>query len=223
MTRAPAIGAGLVALGVSTAIARSRTVHGTEHDVFRSVNDLPGALLVPAFALMQAGSYASVFVTSGVLAVADRRRTAAAATLAGTAAWVGCKVVKKAVGRGRPPAHLRGVTTRGPAESGLGFPSGHSAVAFTLASLVSAELPTGMRPLVWTWAGIVAGSRVYVGAHLPLDIVGGAGLGLAIGTTTRAVLDAVAGEDGAGGEGAGDRAGVDPGGPGPQLVASAAR
>ncbi|MGI9577162.1 MAG: phosphatase PAP2 family protein, partial [Microthrixaceae bacterium] len=37
------------------------------------------------------------------------------------------------------------------------------------------------RLLVWAMAGIVGLSRIQVSAHLPLDVVGGAGLGVAMG------------------------------------------
>ena len=39
-------------------------------------------------------------------------------------------------------------------------------------------------------AGIVGVLRVYVGAHLPLDIVGGVGLGVACGGVARLLLGA---------------------------------
>jgi undecaprenyl-diphosphatase len=80
------------------------------------------------------------------------------------------------------------VTTRGPAETGLGFPSGHSAVAFTLASVVAPELPVPLRPAVFGWAAVVGWSRLYVGAHLPLDVLGGAAIGVSIGTAARLVV-----------------------------------
>jgi membrane-associated phospholipid phosphatase len=38
---------------------------------------------------------------------------------------------------------------------------------------------------------LVALARMYVGAHLPLDVLGGAGLGLAVGGVTRLLLPPV--------------------------------
>jgi undecaprenyl-diphosphatase len=181
--------AGLGVLAVTTAIARSREVHPAERGVFHTVNDLPRALLPPTYALMQAGSFPAVFVVAEGFRRWGRPRRAALIATAGTGAWLGCKGVKSWVGRGRPSAHLEGVTTRGPAERGLGFPSGHSAIAFTMATIAAPELSPVLRALVWAWAATVASSRVYVGAHLPLDIVGGAALGLALGSAARLATD----------------------------------
>jgi undecaprenyl-diphosphatase len=71
---------------------------------------------------------------------------------------------------------------------GRGFISGHAA---TLAALAA---------VAWPWHGrrgriaaavvvvVVCLTRIYVGAHLPLDVVGGAGLGLAVGGAVRLLL-----------------------------------
>jgi membrane-associated phospholipid phosphatase len=40
-------------------------------------------------------------------------------------------------------------------------------------------------------AAVVGGTRQYVGAHLPLDVAGGAALGIAAGAITNLALDAV--------------------------------
>jgi membrane-associated phospholipid phosphatase len=44
-----------------------------------------------------------------------------------------------------------------------------------------------LRPVAWSTAATVGAARVYVGAHLPLDVVGGAALGVAAGSAARGV------------------------------------
>jgi undecaprenyl-diphosphatase len=169
---------GIVDATATGIAARKRAVHPAEVRTFRSVNDLPNGLLPPVFVVMQAGSLGAVFASGAVAYLTRRPRLAATMTVAGVSVWGACKVVKRGVQRGRPTAHLDGVVVRGPAERGLGFPSGHSAVAVTLAGVAAAEAPAWLRPVLWGVAGTVAAARLYVGAHLPLDVVGGAGIGL---------------------------------------------
>jgi undecaprenyl-diphosphatase len=80
---------------------------------------------------------------------------------------------------------LEEVRIRGAAAAGLGFPSGHSAVS---AAIVLIVLPY----LIWRWRWallalplVVAFARIYVGAHLPLDVVAG----LAIGALCAAIVN----------------------------------
>ncbi|MDP1655913.1 MAG: phosphatase PAP2 family protein [Hylemonella sp.] len=57
------------------------------------------------------------------------------------------------------------------------FPSGHAANAFMLATLLTALLRRGLRPLWYGLASLVALSRVYLGLHYPGDVLAGAALG----------------------------------------------
>jgi len=59
------------------------------------------------------------------------------------------------------------------------FPSGHTTVAFACAAVLASLKPRLAAPL-FLLAAAIGFSRVYVGVHYPLDIVGGAALGLAI-------------------------------------------
>jgi glycosyltransferase 2 family protein len=64
---------------------------------------------------------------------------------------------------------------------GAGYVSGHTAVAFALATVVAPLVPRGWRWAPFALAAVVGLSRIYFGAHLPLDVIGGAGLGVVCG------------------------------------------
>jgi undecaprenyl-diphosphatase len=61
-----------------------------------------------------------------------------------------------------------------------GFASSHAANAFALATGLWLLLGQQYRWLGWLflWAIAVAYSRIYVGAHYPLDVLAGAGIGV---------------------------------------------
>jgi membrane-associated phospholipid phosphatase len=170
----------LAAFGWLARRTRVGTVGPAEERAFRVINNLPDSLERPVWVIMQGGSLGAVAVAT---AIARRRRPDAAARLAvaGTAAWAAAKVAKRLVRRGRPADHLSGVTVRGAPQSGQGFPSGHAAVAATLAVIGSSMLAAPQAGVAWLLALVVGGARQYVGAHLPLDVAGGAALGIASG------------------------------------------
>ena len=59
------------------------------------------------------------------------------------------------------------------------FPSGHSATAFACATVIAWGSPRLAVP-AFVLAALVAWSRVYVGVHWPLDVLGGAALGVLV-------------------------------------------
>jgi undecaprenyl-diphosphatase len=69
------------------------------------------------------------------------------------------------------------------------FPSGHAATSFAAATILSFAFPR-LAPFLYVLAGAVAFSRVYVGVHYPLDIVGGALLGVGVAIALRLLVRA---------------------------------
>jgi glycosyltransferase 2 family protein len=98
--------------------------------------------------------------------------------------------VKEFVQRGRPQTLLEDVNILGEPARGLGYVSGHSAVAVALATVASPYLGRRARRVAWILAGCVCLARMYVGSHLPFDVVGGAALGWAAGSLVLFVLGA---------------------------------
>jgi undecaprenyl-diphosphatase len=64
------------------------------------------------------------------------------------------------------------------------FPSGHAATSFAAATVLSFARPR-WAPAFYLLALAIGSSRVYAGVHYPLDIVGGAVLGIAVATALR--------------------------------------
>lgn len=156
-----------------------------EERAFRQVNDLPDALWPVVWVPMQLGSVAGSIGAIAATAAVTRDRRLCVATLGATqAAWWGGKVVKVLVSRARPGVLLADVRVRENCR-GQGYLSGHAAVAFALATVVAPSSPRRWRPVAFAAAAGVALSRLYAGAHLPIDVIGGAGLGVLSGTSAR--------------------------------------
>jgi glycosyltransferase 2 family protein len=179
------LGGSIVLAGSWAVAAANHGVPGWEEDIFERVNDLPDVLWRIVWGPMQLGSLAGSLVVVAVVFVLSKQRrlTLAALTASQTAYW-SAKVIKGLVSRGRPAALLANVKLRDRA-TGVGYVSGHTAVAFALAAVLAPSLPRAWRPGVFGLASIVGLARMYSGAHLPLDCVGGAGLGLLTGTLWR--------------------------------------
>ena len=187
-TRATRSAFGLAVTAVSSRVAGSG-VPSWDASAFRAINGLPGWLAPIAWLPMQAGALASPIAIGAVLAWRGDRRRALRVAGAGVAAWGTAKIVKRAVGRGRPGDHLEGVELRlGSADVGLGFPSGHAAVAAGIAAAFDAGDPRAATALA-TLAGTVGLARIYVGAHYPLDVIGGWAMGITLGDLARMADD----------------------------------
>jgi membrane-associated phospholipid phosphatase len=153
--------------------------------VLNSVTVLPFVLVWP---FMQLGNVVVVPVSAAVAAAFRRWRLAAGLLLAGAGVYLLAKVVKDIVVRGRPDRLLDEVVIRGAAALGRGYVSGHAAVVTSLLVVAWPWLNRPARVACAVLVAVVCLSRVYVGAHLPLDVVGGAALGLAVAGVVRLLI-----------------------------------
>jgi glycosyltransferase 2 family protein len=177
-----ALATGLVVLGIGIVVVRDGTVPAWERSTFHAVNDLPGALYRPLWPFQQVGALAVGPVVAIVAAVLRRFRLATAALVATVAKLLCERAVKVVASRQRPGTSIgRDVHLRGDVPlSGESFVSGHAVLVAALAALVTPYLPGRWKVVPWIVVVLVMVTRVYVGAHNPLDVVCGAALGLAI-------------------------------------------
>jgi undecaprenyl-diphosphatase len=165
---------------VTAVAARRHRVSRWEATAFRAVNDLPESLYPPVWAVMQLGTLGAAPAAAGAAWLSGDRQLAGRLLAGGTATWALSKPVKRIVRRPRPAILLPDTHRRGRDAAGLGYLSGHAGVAVALGAAALPRLGPISRALTLGAIPAVGLTRIYVGAHLPLDTVGGAALGLAI-------------------------------------------
>jgi undecaprenyl-diphosphatase len=135
--------------------------------------------------LSKIGTYGIVWLVIGLVLAAFWRRALpfALVVLAVAAADGIASLIKAAVGQNRP-TDAGSLLTIPHSHS---FPSGHTAVAFAAATVLTWLAPRAA-PAFFALALAIGYSRIYVGVHWPLDVVGGA----VVGTATALLLLAIA-------------------------------
>jgi undecaprenyl-diphosphatase len=128
-------------------------------------------------------------VLAAILAAAYRRWGVLVMTFLAVALadWT-AMAIKALVDRPRPPLRYPEPKTLVPLPHDASFPSGHAATSFAAATMLSFAFPE-FAPALFVLATAVAFSRVYVGVHYPLDIIGGAALGALVATALRLIVN----------------------------------
>ena len=181
--------ASLAVFAICAVVAASGRVGPVERAVFHAVNGLPTWLYRPMLMFQYLGVLAMPLVVAvGALAL-RRWRLAGALVLVVPLKLAAERLVKLLVQRERPGTTVPDAILRGVHPAGLSFVSGHAIITFAVAGLLVLVLPRRWAVVAFVLATLNAVARVYLGAHNPLDVVGGAAIGLAIAAALDLVLD----------------------------------
>ena len=134
------------------------------------------------------GSVYSVIGVASAFALTGRRRIAADVLGVGVMAWNVAQLSKTRVRRQRPyeADRVRRLIRK---PTGSSFPSGHAAVGVAMFTMLADRSRGGAaRRALQAIGAYVALSRVYVGVHYPTEVLGGAGMGMALGAVWRGPL-----------------------------------
>ena len=170
------------------------TVGPLERAVFRSINGWPDVLQWPLWSFQTLGVLGMPLVVAGGALLCRRWRLAGALVLlVPLKLLVEHEVLKELVRRARPGTTIADAVLRDVPSAGPSFPSGHAIIAFGIVVLLWPYLRLRWRAVVVVLAALNSVARIYLGGHAPLDMVGGALAGLAVGAFLNLVFGVAAG------------------------------
>lgn len=170
------LGLAIALFAAATLLSRDAAVSTWEQHAFDAIYGLPSWLHGFFYVITQFGSIYVLIAL--VLFYLGRKHYHIVIRLlmTGTFAYLLAGFGKSILGRGRPDQLLPNIITLDFAQ-GPGFPSGHVALAVALALTIGHYLPRKYHWIPVVWIIGVAISRIYLGVHLPLDIIGGFAVG----------------------------------------------
>jgi glycosyltransferase 2 family protein len=180
----------LIGLIASYLVAIQRPVPEWELDLTVWINGCPDWVATILYPIMQLGTV--IAPIGAAIAVAVFRRDwllSVAVLVSGFGTWFLAKGIKKVVERGRPLEYIPGLDVREGTGAGLGYVSGHSAVAAVTAVVAGSALPRKWRIVPAILAVLVGIARIVHGVHLPADVIGGWSVGVLVGLGTLTLVD----------------------------------
>lgn len=165
-------------------IVKRPFVETLDLNFFEWIYNLQSAHSSVWLAITQMGSIIALALVVGVLWVSGKHKIALVVAGDGLIAYAVCWMLKELVARPRPAYILPAVQTNDWSAVGYGFPSAHVAIITTIVLLLITHSKESYRYILWATVVLVALSRIFLGVHTPLDVVGGFLVGYSVTQTT---------------------------------------
>lgn len=176
--------AAVIIFSIATILAVKGTATGWEYSWFMTINGWSERWYYPMLTVTALGSVWMAAATIVVAFFAQFYRLAWRLALSILIAFGIVTLAKHLIGRPRPEGLFEGVHERA-IELGMGFPSGHAAAITVIMLSLLPYLRGKWRLIVPMLIAAVALSRLYLGVHIPLDVIGGIALGTTIVASVR--------------------------------------
>lgn len=162
---------------------------GIEKPIFHWINNWPHWFGPIMYIITQLGSLGGLVLWIAIAWYLVNRRAAGTVVLAGVLGWLLAKAAKTSVHRGRPQEFIHQINLfQHHVYSGYGFPSGHSTFSAACATVLYYQVKPRYRKYLLLAVLLVGLSRIYLGAHFPLDVVGGWMLGTMCGAAAMLIM-----------------------------------
>ncbi|BDG09318.1 phosphatase PAP2 family protein [Anaeromyxobacter paludicola] len=185
------VGGGAAALPGALAPSRLHRLLSFDETLLLGVRRFHGPWRTRLARLLTAAGDARSWTFASLVLLASMRptglhlglRVAAGSSLAALLA----QGLKRTLNRARPSSAIEQFEALADNPDAFSFPSGHTAAAFGVAVALAGE-PFWAGPIATVLAVGIGLSRVYLGAHYPLDVAAGSVLGVAAGVLARLLV-----------------------------------
>ncbi len=164
---------------ISAVMVHDRDMTSLEVVIFNGLYELSG-VFTAFFSVVT--HFGNVYMLLGIALLALMKRyyhMVVRLLFTGSLAYLVSGVMKDLVGRGRPAEFITDLVYKDTVVRGSGFPSGHTALATALFLTLSLYLPAKYKWIAPVGIVLVGLSRVQLGVHGPMDVVGGFAIGWA--------------------------------------------